>query len=204
MDYEQFKIKVNQFEDNVSESIGSNDPNIFYTYASVLRSRELDDFFIQNGKHQIRPSIKKKWAEQYQTKLNTDKRLFNLIDSLKQDIKNHSKDYHNEYIRQYNKEYKEKSLEFEYFLSEPETEMTIGYRDAIHCFIEFCIEEWGLKFNPQVIQKLQEIDRKVVELVKLNKNGKVIFAEPKSYPNSHWWWHLNELDKLSEKDLETI
>lgn len=204
MKYEQFKIEVCNFVENVNKATGSKEPDIFWTYASVLRSRELDDFFIQNGKHQIWPGIKKKWSEQYQTKLNTDKRLFNLIDTIKQEIQNHSKNYHNEYIRQYNKEYKEKSPEFEYLLSEPETEMIIGDRGAIHNFIEFCINEWGLKFDPQVIHELQEIDHKVIELVKLNKNGKVIFAEPKSYPNSHWWWHLNELDKLSDKDLKTI
>lgn len=63
-----------------------------------------------------------------------------------------------------------------------------------------------VEINIKLMNKIRDIDRTVQN--HFNENAVTlsqdIISKADNMSNSHWWWHLHELDKLSKKDLEMI
>jgi hypothetical protein len=76
-------------------------------------------------------------------------------------------------------------------------------RENIHNYYKFTDEYFGIVIDQKIISILRETDQKLIKYIQNNNNNESIYFNSK-YPNSHWWWHLNELGKLNKKDLETI
>lgn len=78
----------------------------------------------------------------------------------------------------------------------------IDLRENIHILFGL-VENQDSKDIIEAKSTVKSIDAEVVSLAKKSQLITALFMS-QDFPNSHWWWHLHEIDKLSKADLETV
>jgi hypothetical protein len=82
-----------------------------------------------------------------------------------------------------------------------EYEWFLANRDSKHHISDYLLSQ-GIAVGKTALTEIKKIDTKVKRLALSGFS-----YEPKLWqvrPRSMWWWHLHEIDKLSNEDLETI
>lgn len=75
-------------------------------------------------------------------------------------------------------------------------------RNDISCFIDLIRSENHEVFEDKIAQ-IEKCDRELIANLRANHFNVVHFLSEK-YPKKDWWYHLHEIDRLSENDLKNI
>ncbi|MEK7096675.1 MAG: hypothetical protein AAB881_01880 [Patescibacteria group bacterium] len=174
-----------EFEDDLNKIL--EDPNTWYlisVYNNDLDSSKVQELIKQ--KKQLEDSVKKF-----------------VISNIKISTK-FIEEYLSELIDRYSEIYSVlKYANLEHW--QDELYNIFDIRNDIH-YAKCFASDNDVEINKELISKIIDIDKTVQnhfskKFVTFSQDNT---SKANNTPNSHWWWHLHELDKLSKKDLETI